>query len=171
MSDGRELRATRLRETRRSLRRPTMPLSAWLALCLGGGALMGLEFPPGEWHRALIRPSWSVPDVWLAPIFAALYALIAVAAWRVDRRPVVQRAYALRVFLAQLALNFAWLAILMGAHALGPALAVAVVLWLAIVATVVAFAHLDRTAALLMVPWLIWIGYAVAQNFVVWLLN
>lgn len=171
MNHGGGSNATRLRGTRAAARRPAMPLAGWLMLCLGGGALVGLEFPPGGWRDELIRPAWSLADAWIAPICAALYTLIGVAAWRIDRRPVVQRAYALRLFLVQLALNFAWVAILMGANALGPALAVVTVLWLAIVATVVAFAHLDRLAAFLVAPYLLWITYAAAQNYAVWTLN
>jgi tryptophan-rich sensory protein len=107
----------------------------------------------------------------LALVHWALLALCGVAAWRIDRRRGTRRAYALRLFLAQLALGFAWLAMLFGGHALGAAVAVMAVLWLAVVATVVAFSRLDRIAGLLVTPYLAWMTFAFQQNIAFWTLN
>ena len=152
-------------------RRPAMPLVGWLALCVGCAVLLGVEYPPDGWFDSLARPSPALPDSTLGAIFATLLAFTAIAAWRIDARRVPQRPYALRLFLAQLALGFAWIAILFGGHALGAAVAVVGVLWLALVATVVAFSRLDRTAGVLMIPYLAWMTFVLQQCAALWTLN
>ena len=153
-------------------RRPVMPLAAWVALCVVGGVLVALEFPPDGWFAALgtALPRASLPL--LGVLSCVLLALSGVAAWRVDRDgPAQRRACALRLFLVQLALAFAWLAILFGGHALGAALAVMAVLWLAVVSTVVAFCRVDRLAGVLATPYLAWVTFLFQQNISLWALN
>jgi tryptophan-rich sensory protein len=157
--------------TRPRTRRPVISLGAWLALCVAGAVLVTLEFPPGAWFDTLAKPNPLPATPLLGAIHWTLLALCGVAAWRIDARPGVRRAYALRLFLVQLALGFAWLAILFGGHALGPALAVMAVTWLAVVATVVAFARLDRVAGLLATPYLAWVTFAFQQSIALWTLN
>ena len=153
-------------------RRPVMPLAAWVALCVAGAVLVALEFPPDGWFTALVTalPRVSVPL--LGTLSCLLLALSGIAAWRVDRSGSAQRrACALRLFLVQLALAFAWLAILFGGHALGAALAVMAVLWLAVVSTVVAFCRVDRLAGVLATPYLAWVTFLFQQNITLWALN
>jgi len=153
------------------MRRPALPLAGWLALCVGCAVLVGVEYPPGAWFAALAKPGPLLPDSTMAAIFATVLAFTAAAAWRIDARRLPQRPYALRLFLLQLALVFAWIAILFGGHALGPAVAVVTVLWLALVATVVAFSRLDRLAGVLMVPYLAWMTFVLQQCAALWTLN
>jgi tryptophan-rich sensory protein len=153
------------------VRRPAMPLSGWLALPVVSAVLVGLEFPPGTWFASLAKPG-PLPGPQLSGVvFCVLLALCGLAAWRIDRRRGARRAYALRLFLAQLALSLAWVAIFFGGHALGPAVAVMAVLWLALVATVVAFSRLDRVAGLLATPYLAWMTFVFQQNIALWTLN
>ena len=78
---------------------------------------------------------------------------------------------ALQLFLVQLALNFAWTPVFFGAHAIGAALSVIAVLWIAIVATAVAFLRVDRIAAWLLAPYLAWVTFAGALNLALWRMN
>jgi translocator protein len=97
---------------------------------------------------------------------------MALAAWLVwrrggfaaQRRPLV-------IFLVQLALNAAWTPLFFGLHWPGAAFAEIILLWLAIAATVAAFARVSRLAAWLLVPYLAWVGFAAALNFTIWHLN
>ncbi len=52
-------------------------LALWIAVCLGGGLLIGYAFRPDEWFRALERPSFAPPDWLFAPVWATLYVLMA----------------------------------------------------------------------------------------------
>jgi tryptophan-rich sensory protein len=74
-------------ETARGARQ-YLELVAWLAGCVGGGALVGLATAGGDsaWYESLAKPAWTPPDVVFAPVWTALYAAMAVAAWRVARR-------------------------------------------------------------------------------------
>ena len=153
------------------MRRPVLPLPAWVALVIGGGLLVGLAFPADEWYRALGKPAWTPPGALFGPVWTLLYALMGVAAWRIDRAAVPQRVVALQLFLVQLALNFAWTPVFFGAHAIGAALSVIAVLWIAIVATAVAFLRVDRIAAWLLAPYLAWVTFAGALNLALWRMN
>lgn len=140
-------------------------LVLWIALCLGGGMLLGIVFRPDAWFRALERPAFAPPDWVFAPVWSTLYVLMGVAMWRVERfhrlreiRP------ARRAFLAQLALNFAWTPVFFGMHAIHLALGIIVVLWMAIGATIALFHRIDRPAAYLLLPYWAWVTFATALN-------
>jgi hypothetical protein len=59
-----------------------VPFILLVAVAAAGGAL----FPPGEWHAALAKPAFNPPNALFAPVWTALYVMMAVAAWRVFRR-------------------------------------------------------------------------------------
>ena len=105
-------------------------------------------------------------------IITVLYVLMAVAAWRVWRvadREIAQGA--LTLFALQLALNLGWNVVFFGLERIGPAIAVIVVLDVAVAATALAFRPLDRIAALLLVPQVLWIGFVTVLNIAIWQLN
>lgn len=143
-------------------------LLVFLALTFGA-AVVGSQFGPGPWFEALQKPDWNPPNWVFAPVWTALYAMMAVAAWLVwrgggRRGPIV-------LFLLQLALNAAWSWLFFGLHRPDLALADIVLLWLAIVATLVAFARVSGGAAALMVPYLAWVSFATVLNASIWRLN
>ena len=75
------------------------------------------------------------------------------------------------VFLLQLALNAAWPWLFFAQRRLDLALVCIVALWVAILGTIVAFWRVSRGAALLLVPYLAWVGFAAALNHAIWRLN
>jgi tryptophan-rich sensory protein len=75
------------------------------------------------------------------------------------------------LFGAQLLLNVTWSWIFFGMHQPGWAFVEIVILWLAIVATTVAFFHCSKLAGWLMVPYLGWVSFAAVLNFTIWRLN
>ena len=146
-------------------------LCGWLLLCFAA-ASPGAVFMPGEWFAALKKPAWNPPGWVFGPVWTALYAMMAVAAWLVWRRGGwKEQRKPLLIFLAQLALNAVWTALFFGLHRPGVAFAEIVLLWLAIVATLVAFRPVNRTAAWLLVPYLAWVSFAAVLNGTLWRLN
>jgi translocator protein len=127
----------------------------------------------GERYLALELPAWAPPQDAFGLVWPVLYVLIAAAAWRVWRAAhgAAPARTELSLWLAQLVVNAAWPGVFFGLEAFGPAVAVIVVLDLLVVATIVAFWRRDRWAALLLVPYLLWILYATALNVAVWQLN
>jgi tryptophan-rich sensory protein len=146
-------------------------LCGWLLLCFAA-ASPGAVFMPGEWFAALKKPAWNPPGWVFGPVWTALYAMMAAAAWLVwQRGGWKEQRKPLLIFLAQLALNALWTPLFFGLHRPGVAFAEIVLLWLAIVATLVAFRPVNRTAAWLLVPYLAWVSFAAVLNGTLWRLN
>ena len=125
-----------------------------------------------EYYKRLRKPPFTPPPAAFGPVWTTLYLLMGVAAWLVWREGLSRRsALALGLFAAQLALNFAWSLIFFGQHRLGAALVEVVVLWLTILATIVAFWAVRPLAGALLVPYLGWVGVAAYLNAGIWRLN
>lgn len=136
---------------------------------LGGAITAG---PVRSWYPALVKPPLTPPDLVFPIVWTLLYALMAVAAWLVWRNSGLQRTHgALTLFGLQLLLNLAWSALFFGLQRPDLALAEIVVLWGMIAATLLAFLRHDRRAALLLVPYLAWVGFAIWLNAGIWWLN
>lgn len=123
------------------------------------------------WYASLTKPSFTPPNWVFGPVWTTLYLMMAYAAWRVWRTANGPRGAALAVFAIQLALNLAWSLLFFGAKQIGLALLDIVVLLMAIVATMAAFARVDRVALWLLAPYFAWVAYASALNFAIWRLN
>jgi benzodiazapine receptor len=138
------------------------------------GALSGLaaggDF--AAYYDALRKPPGTPPPAVFGPAWTVLYLLMAVAAWLVWREGLTRRtAVALGLFAAQLALNFAWSLIFFGQHRIGAALLEIAVLWLVILATIVAFWRVRPAAGALLLPYLGWVSFAAYLNAGIWRLN
>jgi translocator protein len=147
-------------------------LYLFLLATLGVGALSSLfttsQIP--TWYAGLNQPAIAPPNWVFAPVWTALYILMAFAAWRVWKVAGL-RSSAMAAFAIQLALNFAWSAIFFGLHDIAGALAEIVVLDLAILTTVILFSQHDWRAGLLMLPYLAWVLFATFLTYAFWGLN
>jgi tryptophan-rich sensory protein len=125
------------------------------------------------WYCSLTAPPLSPPDWVFAPVSVALYVTGGVAAWLVWRRPDVRWRHhrALVNWAWQLALTALWAPLFFGLHLVLPALAVIAMLLLAIGLTVAKFRPLSAPAALLMLPYFAWVGFACYLNAGFWWLN
>jgi len=124
------------------------------------------------WYPTLTKPAFTPPSWVFGPVWTTLYLLMGVAlylVWQSDRGRV--RQVALAAFGAQLVLNAAWTLVFFGSRAIFGGLVVILVLLAAILVTMAAFARIDRRAALLLVPYLLWVGFATALNYELWRLN
>lgn len=146
-------------------------LIGFLAACLLAAA-GGILFKPGEWYERLRKPSWRPPNRLFAPVWTLLYLTIALSGWLVWHTAGFGGAgLALTLYALQLLLNAAWTPVFFGLHRLDLGFAVIVLLWLAIAATIVAFALVSGVAALLMIPYLAWVSFAAMLNYTVWQMN
>ncbi|WP_336205282.1 TspO/MBR family protein [Nonomuraea sp. LPB2021202275-12-8] len=123
----------------------------------------------GAEYLALERPAWAPPRWLFGPAWTVLYLLIALSGWLVW----LARGWspAFTVYAVQLALNAVWTPLFFAAGQYGLAFAEIVILWAAIVANIVVFWRVRRAAALLLVPYLLWVTYAAALNYAIWQLN
>ncbi len=126
-----------------------------------------------SWYAALKKP-WFTPPGWLfGPAWITLYLLMAVAAYLVWQKGLAfpgARA-ALAVFLLQLLLNALWSPVFFGLRSPLAGAAVIVLLWLAIGLTTILFWNITQAAALLLIPYLLWVTYASALNISIYFLN
>jgi translocator protein len=123
------------------------------------------------WYLEISTPPWNPPGWLFAPVWTALYAAMAVAAWLVWRAAGRGARSALFLFGLQLALNVAWSAVFFGMRNPGAGVFVIVALLLAIAATTLVFARISRTAGWLFAPYLAWVAFATALNWSIWRLN
>jgi tryptophan-rich sensory protein len=125
------------------------------------------------WYAALIRPSFVPPNWVFAPVWTALFLLMGIALFLVWKREGENKLVktALAVFWVQLGLNTLWSIIFFGLHNLGLALIELIILWLMILATIVVFFRISKAAAILLVPYLIWVAFAGYLNYSFWQLN
>jgi tryptophan-rich sensory protein len=140
----------------------------FILTCAAAGAA-GVFFRPGVWYRNLDKPDWTPPN-WMFPvIWAVLYVLIAFAATRISEIP--DNDLALGLWGLQITINTLWSGVFFGLRRMLAGVVVIAALWVTVMATTVAFLGHDMTAALMMVPYLIWGTYALALNTSVWLRN
>jgi len=155
----------------RSLSSELVGLLGWLLAAFAAGAVGAVaSVDAASFYAQLSKPSWAPPAWVFGPVWSALYALMGIAAWLVWRSPDSKGA-ALGLFGAQLAANALWSWLFFAWHR-GALAAVEVLVLLAlIVATVMAFWRTSRLAALLLVPYLLWVTFASALTWAVWRSN
>lgn len=121
------------------------------------------------WYTTLQKPGFTPPSWLFGPVWTTLYLLMGVALYLVWRRG--DNRFALAIFAVQLVLNAGWTLVFFGMRWPAGGLAVILALLVAIVATMVSFEKIDRRAALLLVPYLCWVGFATLLNYELWRLN
>ena len=168
-----------------SLDRTLPPIeSAWRGRLVDGaivatpvmvGGLSGLLTASAirGWYRTIETPPWNPPDWMFGPVWSTLYVLMGIALVQVVRSEQgrVARQVGLGLFTLQLLLNFGWSWIFFVNHHLGGALVEILALWLAIAATIAAFATVRRSAAALLLPYLAWTTFATVLTASIWRLN
>jgi tryptophan-rich sensory protein len=158
--------------------RPNLPvLTLFVLLALGVGAL-GAVFSPGisasatQWYAGLVKPEWLPPQNWFAPVWAALYALMGIAAWLIWRERYHRgRSAAIAAYAVQLLLNALWPPLFFGLKNIDAGLFDIVALWLAIGWTMREFSRVRIAAAVALVPYFLWVSLAAAINLGIWKLN
>lgn len=157
----------------RSRPKRLLGLAGWLLVSFSAAAVGAVATSnAGSFYEQLTRPAWAPPASVFGPVWSALYLLMGIAAWLVWReRGFGGARSALSLFLVQLVLNAVWSWIFFawqrGVWALGEVL----LLWVVILATLVAFWRVRPLAGLLLVPYLAWVSFAAALTYVLWQSN
>lgn len=141
-------------------------LFAVLIVLLGGAG--GVAFSGGgqEWYQSLNRPPGTPPPWIFGPVWTVLYTLMGISLGLLvrDRKTSPLARAALAMFVFQLVLNLAWTPLFFGLHRSGIAFADICALWLAIALTIRLAAKVNRNAGRLLVPYLVWVSYALYLN-------
>ena len=142
----------------------------WIGLSEAVGALSGFLARDGirlfgetAAQPPLSQPAWLFPIVW-----GILYALMGVSAARIAS---TDSKRGLNLFISQLTVNFFWSLLFFNAGAYGFAALWLTLLWILVFAMILVFWQSDRLSALLQIPYLLWLTFALYLNVGVWYLN
>ena len=146
------------------------------AVCLLLGFLSGMSTRDNItlWYPTLIKPVFNPPNWIFAPVWSILYVMMGFSGGLIwdhleSNKNTVTKA--LKFFVAQLALNVLWSYLFFQLHNITLALIEIFLLWLMIYETYNQFLKIDKTAGKLLIPYLIWVGFASILNASIWWLN
>lgn len=144
-------------------------------ICLSVGFLSGLVTSSSiqTWYVTLSKPSFNPPNWLFGPVWTTLYILMGVAAGMVWSKGLESQEIrlALSAFVFQLGLNALWSIIFFGMKNPGLALAENALLWLSIAGCIYLFGRISKPAMWLLVPYLLWVSFAIVLNYFLWHLN
>lgn len=146
-----------------------------ILLCLSAGGI-GSAFTasaiPG-WYSTLVKPSFSPPSWLFAPVWTLLYLMMGLAAaivWQKGlQNPPVRTA--LVAFLLQLILNMVWSVLFFGLRSPLYGFVDILFLWVMILVTIAHFSKVSTPAAVLLIPYILWVTFASGLNLGIFLLN
>ena len=146
----------------------------WIGLALGTGVLAGFLTREATqmYSELLSKPPLSPPAALFPVVWTILYVLMGISAARVwlSKDP-AEKAVGINVFITQLVVNFFWSLIFFNAQAYGFAFLWLILLWILILWMIILFSRVDRVAAMLQIPYLLWVTFAGYLNYGVWMLN
>lgn len=148
-------------------------LGAFIGICesvgIAGAIFTSKSIP--EWYSTLQKPSINPPSWVFGPVWTTLYALMGISAFIISEKKVKGKKLALSVFAAQLILNFLWTFLFFGMRSPVAALVEIIALWISILVTIILFWKISKTAALLLIPYLLWVSFASVLNLQIYRLN
>jgi tryptophan-rich sensory protein len=124
-----------------------------------------------SWYLTLNKPSWNPPSWLFGPVWTTLYVLMGIACFLIWKSEDPRKKQVLTLYFLQLFLNFLWSPAFFGAQ--NPMLGILVIvpMWASILACIIFFRKINIWAALLMIPYLLWVSFATVLNATIWYLN
>ena len=123
-------------------------------------------------YKTAEKPPLTPPDIVFPIVWTILYALMAISTarvWLTDNSRMRNRSMLL--YGIQLFFNFFWSVLFFNFQTYGLAFLWLVVLWVLILLMIIQFYKSDKLAALLQIPYLLWVSFAGYLNYMVWMLN
>jgi benzodiazapine receptor len=152
-----------------------IPFLVSLLIVLAIGAVAGLVTAPqiAGWYSTLVKPPYNPPAWLFAPVWSALYVLIAIAAYLVWQRRDNSTNYltARAVYIIQLLLNFSWSIVFFGFHSIIGGLLIIILLWMMILLTIRWFGKFSKATGWLLLPYFLWVSFAAILNYSIYTLN
>ena len=151
----------------------TTKVLLWITACMLVAYIGSAATTPSipGWYQTLIKPSFNPPNWIFAPVWTTLFIMMGTAAGLIWDRAHKQSGIALVIFSLQLALNLLWSILFFGYHSPFLAFIEIIFLWLAILATILSFWKISKTAGILLLPYICWVSFAMFLNFIINRLN
>jgi translocator protein len=150
------------------------PIILCIALPLVVGGISGLATSGNinTWYATLNKPVFNPPNWIFGPVWTALYVLMGISLFMIWKSPAGDsRNFALAIFGIQLVLNFAWTFIFFYFKQTGWAFFEIILVWLSVLAMIIIFYRISKPAALMQIPYLLWVSFATILNGSIWNLN
>ncbi len=144
-----------------------------IAVCLSAGAI-GSVFTYQNiptWYQTLNKPAFSPPNWIFAPVWTLLYILMGISLYIIWEKGFKENKLPIILFLSQLILNAKWSFLFFGMRSPLYGLIGIIFLWAFILATIISFYKISKTAALLLIPYILWVSFASFLNFYILILN
>lgn len=159
----------------KKMKRNIFKLVASLVICQLAGVIGSFFTTPAipVWYDSLEKPSFTPPDAVFSPVWITLFVLMGISLYFIWREPPKQQGVkiALFFFTLQLVLNVCWSIIFFGLQNPFMAFIEIIILWIAILLTILFSLRVSRTAAILLIPYILWVSFAAVLNFFIWNLN
>jgi benzodiazapine receptor len=146
-------------------------VSILLPLIIGGVSGYYTASNIQSWYITLIKPSFNPPNYLFGPVWTTLYIIMGISFYMIWSSTKINKNKLIGIYLFQLILNFLWSFIFFKYHAIGIAALEIVVLWLSILTMIIMFYKNNKWAALINIPYLLWVSFASVLNISIYLLN
>lgn len=153
---------------------PILPFlfSLFVTFVAGGVGQLFTYKEISTWYASLHKPAFTPPNSIFGPVWTSLYFLMALSLTIIlQKNSTKRKTIALELFFVQLVLNSLWSIIFFGFHQIQFALTDIIVLFIFIMLTLFLFWKLSKTAAILLAPYLVWVGFASILNLFIFILN
>lgn len=160
--------------SRISLKSPVTLIAIVLASIIAGsiGSLVTIT-GPGSWFSLLVKPVFQPPNWIFGPMWTLLFILMGIAAYLIWERgmekPEVR--FALLIFCIQFVFNILWSLLFFGIQSPLLGLLDIIILWWLILATIMTFYRVRKSAAYFLIPYIAWVSFATILNATIVLLN
>ena len=151
-----------------------LKLIASIVITLSAGFLGSFFTGPAvkTWYLIINKPTWNPPSWLFAPVWTTLFILMGISLYIVwSKKMNAKIKLALNIFSVQMALNVFWSVLFFGMGNFWLAFGEIVALWIFILLTIVTFGRINKTAAWLLVPYILWVSFASYLNFTIASLN
>jgi benzodiazapine receptor len=124
------------------------------------------------WYETLNKPSFNPPNYLFGPVWTTLYILMGISLFLVlNKAKDLEKNKIIFVFSIQLILNFLWSFLFFKFQQLGLALAEILIMWCSILFMIIVFYKTNKLAALINIPYLLWVSFATILTYSIYTLN
>lgn len=146
----------------------------WVGLSLGVGFLGSIFTTPSisdGWYAGLVKPFFAPPNWVFGPVWTLLFVFMGIAVYLVSVSRGVGVRVALWLFVIHLLFNFLWSFLFFFMKRPDLAYVEILVLWYLIWVLRKKFVRINRLSGCLLVPYLVWVGFASFLNLAIVILN
>jgi benzodiazapine receptor len=149
-----------------------LTLCILLPLLIGGFSGYATASGISSWYVGLNKPFFNPPNYLFGPVWSMLYILMGISFYRIlQSQDSELKRKAILIFCIQLVLNFCWSFLFFRFQMLAISFIEIIIMWISIATMIYTFTKIDKTAAYLQIPYLLWVSFASVLNGAIWFLN